>query len=78
MVRALQVKLYVMGQLLQDDMQPLFNVRGIYDGATVSFMPGQHSAESKEPSLCATQCKQKLRMGQKLNPSRSWQSVFAC
>ncbi|CAE7947898.1 unnamed protein product [Symbiodinium sp. KB8] len=62
-----EVKLYVMGQLLQDDMQPLFNVRGIYDGATVNFMPGQHSAESKEPSLCATQCKQKLRMGQKLN-----------
>ncbi|OLP88366.1 hypothetical protein AK812_SmicGene30308 [Symbiodinium microadriaticum] len=42
-----EVKLYVMGQLLQDDMQPLFNVRGIYDGATVNFMPGQHSAESK-------------------------------
>ncbi|CAE7661125.1 unnamed protein product [Symbiodinium sp. CCMP2456] len=62
-----EVKLYVMGQLLEDDMQPLFNVRGIHDGATVNFMPGKHSAESKEPSLCATQCKQKLRMGEKLN-----------
>lgn len=62
-----EVKLYVMGQLLENDLQPLFSIRGIYDGATVNFMPGKRLAESKEPSRCATQCKQKLRISGKYN-----------
>jgi len=62
-----EVKLYVMGQLLENDLQPLFSIRGIYDGATVNFMPGKRFAESKEPSRCATQCKQKLRISGKYN-----------
>jgi len=41
-----KVKLFVMGQLLEDDFVPLFHIRGIYEGATVNFMPGQRLFEA--------------------------------
>jgi len=47
-----KVKLFVMGQLLEDDDQSLFQLRGIYAGATVNFMPGERIADpilSKPP-----------------------------
>ena len=47
-----KVKLFVMGQLLEDDDQNLFQLRGIYAGATVNFMPGERIADpilSKPP-----------------------------
>lgn len=40
------VKIFVMGQQLEDDFQPLFHLRGIYDGATVNFMAGQRVVET--------------------------------
>ncbi|CAJ1380586.1 unnamed protein product, partial [Effrenium voratum] len=40
-----KAKLFVMGQQLEDDQLHLFKVRGIYDGATVNFMPGQRLAD---------------------------------
>ncbi|CAL1161840.1 unnamed protein product, partial [Cladocopium goreaui] len=41
-----KVKLFVMGQMLEDDFLPLFHIRGIYEGATVNFMPGQRLLEA--------------------------------
>eukprot|EP00435_Cladocopium_sp_Y103_P073693 s2_g44.t1 len=41
-----KVKLFVMGQMLEDDFMPLFHIRGIYEGATVNFMPGQRITET--------------------------------
>ncbi|CAL1151335.1 unnamed protein product, partial [Cladocopium goreaui] len=49
-----KVKLFVMGQMLEDDFMPLFHIRGIYEGATVklgfavigNFMPGQRLLEA--------------------------------
>lgn len=53
-----KVKLFVMGQMLEDDFLPLFHIRGIYEGATVNFMPGQRIAmEATTPS-----------------PKKSWQN----
>lgn len=51
-----KVKLFVMGQLLEDDNQNLFQLRGIYAGATVNFMPGERIAD---PVLATTPKKKK-------------------
>mmetsp|Transcript_20797 Transcript_20797/g.48628 ORF Transcript_20797/g.48628 Transcript_20797/m.48628 type:complete len:567 (+) Transcript_20797:69-1769(+) len=56
-----EVKLFVMGQQLECDAEPLFAIRGIYDGATVTFMPGKRRVESKEPSRCNTISKRASR-----------------
>eukprot|EP00435_Cladocopium_sp_Y103_P073142 s2_g42.t1 len=52
-----KVKLFVMGQLLEDDTKPLMHLRGIYAGATVNFMPGERVAD---PILTATKKKKKI------------------
>lgn len=59
-----KVKLFVMGQLLEDDAKPLMHLRGIYGGATVNFMPGERIVD---PMLVTKKKKKTLHIADDLD-----------
>lgn len=59
-----KVKLFVMGQLLEDDAKPLMHLRGIYAGATVNFMPGERFVD---PMLASKKKKKTLHIADDLD-----------